>query len=671
MKSTCHFGRNSLLFLLFIIFFCLQSFSGKSQLRYRTPVVATNPANSSVCSGSSSSFAVTITYAVTYQWQVNTGAGYTNITNGGIYSGATTATLSISATTTGMNGYLYKCIGYSNGPASNPYSATTTAGTLTVFAPATYYQDLDNDGYGNPNVTTSSCSGTPTGYVANSTDCDDTNAAIHPGQSVWLGSSNNLWSNTANWSCGVLPTDTSDVIINNTSNMPQVDITTAVCKNLTIGSGASLTVSSGMILDVKGTITNSGSFSTTGKAIFSGADQTIPGGNYADLEIGGAGTKTLNGAATVTGTLTLTAGSLQLGNNNLTVNSISGASASRYIITNGTGALKQQNIGTAGLTGDILFPVGTASSYTPISINNAGIADEFGARVINNVYDSYNGSDVPAGASQTTNNVNKTWILTEGTPGGSNVTLGFQWNSGDELPGFNRTTSVPSHYTGGYWHPGSGSAALGSNPYTISMSGITSFSPFGIGSSGSVLPLTLVSFTSKEKAEGIYLQWTTANEINTEVFDIERSVNGKDFIKIGSVAAGTSNAYSYTDNSAAGGTVYMYRLKMRDKDNKYTYSFSISAKHIAKVTTSYSVYPNPTTGAYLYIQPSSINDTSIQLAVIDMMGRIWYNHAITSADMSNGYFKIPVNQLPRGSYVLHISDKKGECLQVIKFTVAD
>jgi|GEM_PF-6034380 len=43
-----------------------------------------------------------------------------------------------------------------------------------------YYQDADGDGYGNAAVTTLACP-QPTGYVTNSTDCDDSNSAAHPG----------------------------------------------------------------------------------------------------------------------------------------------------------------------------------------------------------------------------------------------------------------------------------------------------------------------------------------------------------------------------------------------------------------------------------------------------------------------------------------------------------
>ena len=44
----------------------------------------------------------------------------------------------------------------------------------------TFYEDADGDGYGNPQVTTKACS-QPSGYVANNTDCDDTNTAVNPG----------------------------------------------------------------------------------------------------------------------------------------------------------------------------------------------------------------------------------------------------------------------------------------------------------------------------------------------------------------------------------------------------------------------------------------------------------------------------------------------------------
>ncbi|MFM7105546.1 MAG: MopE-related protein, partial [Flavobacteriales bacterium] len=43
----------------------------------------------------------------------------------------------------------------------------------------TFYRDQDGDGYGNASVTTTACSA-PTGYVSNSTDCNDNSSSINP-----------------------------------------------------------------------------------------------------------------------------------------------------------------------------------------------------------------------------------------------------------------------------------------------------------------------------------------------------------------------------------------------------------------------------------------------------------------------------------------------------------
>ena len=92
------------------------------------PTIGTQPTNKSVCFNGNTSFSIAATGASSYQWQVNTGSGFTNITNGGVYSGATTATLSL----TGVNfpsGYLYRCIA-----SSGACQTTSNSATLTVSA---------------------------------------------------------------------------------------------------------------------------------------------------------------------------------------------------------------------------------------------------------------------------------------------------------------------------------------------------------------------------------------------------------------------------------------------------------------------------------------------------------------------------------------------------------
>jgi uncharacterized protein (TIGR03382 family) len=53
-------------------------------------------------------------------------------------------------------------------------------GTIDEGVTTTYYRDADGDGYGTSTTTTTGCSA-PTGYVSNSTDCNDSSSSIRPG----------------------------------------------------------------------------------------------------------------------------------------------------------------------------------------------------------------------------------------------------------------------------------------------------------------------------------------------------------------------------------------------------------------------------------------------------------------------------------------------------------
>ncbi|WP_312159810.1 S-layer homology domain-containing protein [Oscillibacter sp.] len=109
--------------------------SNTATLTVRTaPTINAQPGDAAVNAGSNTSFTVAATgTGLSYQWQVNTGAGFNNITDAGAYSGATTATLSITGATAGMNGYQYRVVVTGAGAMTT----NSNSATLTVNAPPT------------------------------------------------------------------------------------------------------------------------------------------------------------------------------------------------------------------------------------------------------------------------------------------------------------------------------------------------------------------------------------------------------------------------------------------------------------------------------------------------------------------------------------------------------
>jgi len=74
------------------------------------PAITEQPANQILTFGFSASFSVTAINTLSYQWQEDSGSGFSNIIEGGLYSNSTTPTLNISMPTVAMSGYKYRCI---------------------------------------------------------------------------------------------------------------------------------------------------------------------------------------------------------------------------------------------------------------------------------------------------------------------------------------------------------------------------------------------------------------------------------------------------------------------------------------------------------------------------------------------------------------------------------
>jgi hypothetical protein len=134
------------------------------------------------------------TTGTTYQWQADSGSGYSNITDNANYTGTNTVALQINNIPTSATGYKYRCIVDAvNGPDNELRFILT-----------------------------------------------------------WTGAVNNDWALPGNWSCSTIPDEFTDVLIpTGLTNYPVINANTSVRK-LNVQGGTTLNVMTGVLLDIKG-----------------------------------------------------------------------------------------------------------------------------------------------------------------------------------------------------------------------------------------------------------------------------------------------------------------------------------------------------------------------------------------------------------------------------------
>jgi len=108
---------------------------------WTTTLITANPVNDTALLAGAASFSISDTgVSGSYQWQVNTGTGYSNIPAGAPYTGVTTKILTVSPVSTAMNNYLYRCI-----RTSYSGCVDTSAGAKLVVEPAGLYRLAKED----------------------------------------------------------------------------------------------------------------------------------------------------------------------------------------------------------------------------------------------------------------------------------------------------------------------------------------------------------------------------------------------------------------------------------------------------------------------------------------------------------------------------------------------
>ncbi len=172
------------------------------------------------------------------------------------------------------------------------------------------------------------------------------------------------------------------------------------------------------------------------------------------------------------------------------------------------------------------------------------------------------------------------------------------------------------------------------------------------------LPLEMLSFEATKEKENVVLNWRTANEVATSHFDVQRSLDGKNFSKLGRVKTHnqTANQYNFTDRNVPTGTLY-YRLQQFDLDGKSTFS---PIRIIEKSDKFYyQMSPNPASDLLtisgnldhamdLGIEVYSETGAKVYQQQIAVEGA--YQHTIDVSQLASGIYTVLL-RLPNGFVV--------------------
>lgn len=365
---------------------------------------------------------------------------------------------------------------------------------------------------------------------------------------------------------------------------------------------------------------------------------------------------------------------------------------------NGAAGFRINNVGAA----NTFFPVGatflnSGSGFiaTPnrMMINNAGTVDNFTVVVKKEllIYTPLSG-------------VNRVWYVSEGTTGGSNVTMNLyftkrDWNNNaypavqDEIEtGFiysdphliqksydaddnefvsNSLIGVPVGAGGGdvpsYIATANNTEIFAQYRNGVSpdlsgnKNGIKQFGRFSVFNAASVvLPVSITNIKAYQKGAEVLVEWQALNELSVDRYEIEKSADAVNFNTVVTVTArnngNTINSYISTDIKPAQGKNF-YRIKAIDKDGKVTYTQILSVD-ISNGRRFISVIPNPVRNRAINLQLNNLNAGKYNIILYSIEGKAVYRTLTEhGGGSSTQQIALPAN-VSGGAYILKVFNER-------------
>jgi len=420
--------------------------------------------------------------------------------------------------------------------------------------------------------------------------------------------------------------------------------------------------------------------SVVGNATYTESTATINPGNYHTLTMADAAARlALNGPVNVENVLNLTQGLINTtATNALTLYAgatTTGGNATSFV----NGPLARVTAGPA----TTVFPIGKGTAYRPLTLRVSSQTSVTTYRAEQVEGDPGQLGTVPTATNGTTltrvsrirsftiTPFDNNGVVTQPTGFQGQVTLSFdaddrvtnavnlelakRADSTQPWANIGLSGGVINGATGGYQN-----GAVTSGIFS-------SFSDFALASTeasttnnplanSNPLPVELTAFAAQRQSDkSVAIRWTTASEKNSSRFEVQRSLNGRDFVTVATVVAqGTSmkpTAYTALDQAAPAAMLY-YRLKQVDLDGTVAYS-PIATVAGTGATSKVLLYPNPAHSSI-----SFITEAATPYRVLNQLGQ-----AVLHGTTETGTAKVGVEQLPTGLYFIELQTATGRVVQ--------
>lgn len=190
----------------------------------------------------------------------------------------------------------------------------------------------------------------------------------------------------------------------------------------------------------------------------------------------------------------------------------------------------------------------------------------------------------------------------------------------------------------------------------VEKNAISDFSRWTLSTPDNALPVHFGVFNTKCNGSSVTIKWTTETETNTKYFEVQRSVDGVNWITISSLfGAGnvsTLREYSFVDNASLQNN--FYRIAEVDMDGRINYSTVNKVR--CDDNSEFKLWPNPAINQ-AWLSVNVITDEKANLEIRDGKGRIIYQKSV-SLFAGNNIVSIDTRLLSGGVYLVELSTEQ-------------